>query len=188
MLRAVTAVLSSRCTFSQGDRIKNLSRRGIGEKCIKHLVYCPLLNESQESALSPPTTQTERVFLCLDSQFAAPSHQAFLRALAEHAADGGQRRRLQELCSKQGAADYNAYLREPNLGVLELLAAFPSCSPPLSLLIGTREPELADRRTACATLTLAILIFFLIDFIFPSRGREKKFKRIMTVIHTATNE
>lgn len=60
-----------------------------------------------------------------------------MRALVEHTADGTQRRRLQELCSKQGTADYNFYVREPNLSILELLTAFPSCSPPLSVFIGT---------------------------------------------------
>ena len=54
----------------------------------------------------------------------------------EHTGDNVQRRRLQELCSKQGTADYNLYVRDPSLSVLELLTAFPSCSPPLSLLIG----------------------------------------------------
>lgn len=56
----------------------------------------------------------------------------------EHTGDGVQRRRLQELCSKQGTADYNLYVRDPSLSVLELLTAFPSCSPPLGILIGTR--------------------------------------------------
>lgn len=73
--------------------------------------------------------------------------KAFLRALAEHTADAAQRRRLQELCSKQGAADYNLYIRDPSLGTQELLAAFPSCSPPLSLLVG---------QTSCCLLTLTL--------------------------------
>lgn len=67
-------------------------------------------------------------FLCLE--------QAFLRALVEHTGDSVQRRRLQELCSKQGTANYNLYVRDRSLSVLELLTSFPSCSPPLSLLIG----------------------------------------------------
>lgn len=62
--------------------------------------------------------------------------QALVRALAEHTLDSVQRRRLQELCSKQGTADYNSYVREPSLSILELLTAFPSCTPPLSILIG----------------------------------------------------
>ena len=69
--------------------------------------------------------------------FVFPSlSQAFLRALVECTADSGQKRRLQELCSKQGSADYNLYVRDSSLGLLDLLAVFPSCSPPLSLLIG----------------------------------------------------
>lgn len=62
--------------------------------------------------------------------------QAFLRALVECTKDSVERRRLQELCSKQGAADYNLYVRDSSLSVSELLAAFPSCTPPLSLIIG----------------------------------------------------
>lgn len=71
--------------------------------------------------------------------FSPPSFslcQAFLRALVEYTRDSVQKRRLQELCSKQGAADYNLYVRDQSLSVLELLTAFPSCLPPLSLLIG----------------------------------------------------
>ncbi|XP_034998099.2 methionine synthase reductase [Hippoglossus stenolepis] len=79
--------------------------------------------------------------------------KAFLRALVEHTADGVQRRRLQELCSKQGAADYNLYMRDPGLGVSELLAAFPSCSPPLSLLI-EHVPRLQPRPYSAASSCL----------------------------------
>ncbi|XP_062235204.1 methionine synthase reductase [Platichthys flesus] len=79
--------------------------------------------------------------------------KAFLRALVEHTADGVQRRRLQELCSKQGAADYNLYMRDPSLSVSELLAAFPSCSPPLSLLI-EHVPKLQPRPYSAASSCL----------------------------------
>ncbi|KAK5622101.1 hypothetical protein CRENBAI_010328, partial [Crenichthys baileyi] len=79
--------------------------------------------------------------------------KAFLRALVEHTSDSGQRRRLQELCSKQGAADYNLYVRDPSLSVSELLAAFPSCSPPLSLLIELL-PRLQPRPYSAASSRL----------------------------------
>ncbi|CAN9506189.1 unnamed protein product [Ophioblennius macclurei] len=79
--------------------------------------------------------------------------KAFLRALVEHTEDGAQRRRLQELCSKQGAADYNLYVRDAGLGVLELLRAFPSCSPPLSLLI-EHLPRLQPRPYSAASSCL----------------------------------
>lgn len=74
--------------------------------------------------------------------------QAFLRALVEYTRDSVQKRRLQELCSKQGAADYNLYVRDQSLSLLELLAAFPSCSPPLSLLIG---------QSACCYLSQSVI-------------------------------
>uniref|UniRef100_A0A668U3X2 Methionine synthase reductase n=1 Tax=Oreochromis aureus TaxID=47969 RepID=A0A668U3X2_OREAU len=79
--------------------------------------------------------------------------KAFLRALVEHTGDSVQRRRLQELCSKQGAADYNLYVRDPSLSVLELLTAFPSCSPPLSLLI-EHLPKLQPRPYSAASSRL----------------------------------
>ncbi|XP_041670119.1 methionine synthase reductase isoform X2 [Cheilinus undulatus] len=79
--------------------------------------------------------------------------KAFLRALVEHTATSVQRRRLQELCSKQGAADYNLYVRDPSLSFLELLTAFPSCSPPLSLLI-EHLPKLQSRPYSAASSCL----------------------------------
>ncbi|XP_028288870.1 methionine synthase reductase isoform X2 [Parambassis ranga] len=79
--------------------------------------------------------------------------KAFLRALAEHTGDSVQKRRLQELCSKQGAADYNQYVRDPSLSFLELLISFPSCSPPLSLLT-EHLPKLQPRPYSAASSCL----------------------------------
>ncbi|XP_035981710.1 methionine synthase reductase isoform X2 [Fundulus heteroclitus] len=94
--------------------------------------------------------------------------KAFLRALVEHTSDSGQRRRLQELCSKQGASDYSLYVREPSLSVSELLAAFPSCSPPLSLLIELL-PKLQPRPYSAASSRLRHpeklrFVFSVVDF------------------------
>lgn len=62
--------------------------------------------------------------------------QALLRALADCAGDAADRRRLQELSSSQGAADYSRFVRAARAGLLDLLLAFPSCRPPLGLLLG----------------------------------------------------
>lgn len=123
--------------FSQEDRIKICPARTLRKKILNILFVANFEWKPRFGQAPSPPTQTELVSLWLGSQLIAPSRQAFIRALVEHTADSGQRRRLQELCSKQGAADYNAYLRDPSLGVLDLLTAFPSCSPSLSLLIGT---------------------------------------------------
>lgn len=62
--------------------------------------------------------------------------QAFLRALEGCTSEGSEKRRLQELCSRQGAADYSRFVRDAGVCLLDLLLAFPSCRPPLSLLLG----------------------------------------------------
>ncbi|KAK2155313.1 hypothetical protein LSH36_243g04004 [Paralvinella palmiformis] len=61
--------------------------------------------------------------------------KAFLRALVEHTTDPGEKRRLQELCSKQGADHYARFLRQPNLGLIDVLLNFSSCKPPIALLL-----------------------------------------------------
>uniref|UniRef100_A0A8C8C9E1 Methionine synthase reductase n=1 Tax=Oncorhynchus tshawytscha TaxID=74940 RepID=A0A8C8C9E1_ONCTS len=76
--------------------------------------------------------------------------KAFLRSLVECTEDSGERRRLQELCSKQGSVDYNLYVRDPSLGLLDLLRAFPACQPPLSLLI-EHLPKLQPRPYSAAS-------------------------------------
>ncbi|XP_048224356.1 methionine synthase reductase [Perognathus longimembris pacificus] len=79
--------------------------------------------------------------------------KAFVRALAEHARDGAEKRRLQELCSKQGAPDYARFVRDAAAGLLDLLLAFPSCRPPLGLLL-EHLPKLQPRPYSCASSSL----------------------------------
>ncbi|XP_043215017.1 methionine synthase reductase-like isoform X2 [Amphibalanus amphitrite] len=67
-----------------------------------------------------------------------------LQALPAHTADARQRRRLQELASRQGGAEYLRLVRAGGVGTLRLLAAFPSCRPPLELLL-EQLPPLAPR-------------------------------------------
>lgn len=70
------------------------------------------------------------------SLLSLPWPQALLRALVDYTSDGPEKRRLQELCSRQGAADYNRFVRDERASLLDLLLAFPSCQPPLHLLLG----------------------------------------------------
>ncbi len=62
--------------------------------------------------------------------------QAFLRALVEHTSAPSEKRRLQELCSRQGAADFSAHVRDAGLSLLDILLAFPSCCPPVTVMFG----------------------------------------------------
>ncbi|XP_077167045.1 methionine synthase reductase isoform X2 [Paroedura picta] len=76
--------------------------------------------------------------------------KAFLRSLVEHTTDAGAKRRLEELCSKQGASDYNTFVRDAGVCLLDLLHAFPTCKPPLSLLI-EHLPRLQARPYSAAS-------------------------------------
>ena len=70
---------------------------------------------------------------CLEIR-SVPS-KALVRVMAEHTADPQEKRRLQELCSKQGTGDYTKFVREPYLSLLDLLNTFPSCKPPFERLL-----------------------------------------------------
>ncbi|XP_078580373.1 methionine synthase reductase-like isoform X1 [Branchiostoma floridae x Branchiostoma japonicum] len=82
-----------------------------------------------------PARCTIRHALLTCLEIRAVPKKAFLRMLVEHTTDVVQKRRLQELCSKQGTADYAAFIREPNLRLLDVLTAFPSCCPPFERLL-----------------------------------------------------
>ncbi|KAK7803343.1 hypothetical protein U0070_006174 [Myodes glareolus] len=88
---------------------------------------------------------------CLEIR--AVPKKAFLRALVDCTSNAAEQRRLRELCSKQGAADYNLFIREASTCLLDLLLAFPSCHPPLSLLL-EQLPRLQPRPYSCASSSL----------------------------------
>ncbi|XP_006227876.1 methionine synthase reductase isoform X3 [Rattus norvegicus] len=88
---------------------------------------------------------------CLEIR--AVPKKAFLRALSDYTSDATEKRRLQELCSKQGAADYNRFIRDASVCLLDLLLTFPSCQPPLNLLL-EHLPKLQPRPYSCASSSL----------------------------------
>uniref|UniRef100_A0A8C7QPJ9 Methionine synthase reductase n=1 Tax=Oncorhynchus mykiss TaxID=8022 RepID=A0A8C7QPJ9_ONCMY len=100
-----------------------------------------------------PENSTLRYLLTWCLEIRTVPKKAFLRSLVECTGDSGEKRRLQELCSKQGSADYNLYVRDHNLGLLDLLTAFPACQPPLSLLI-EHLPKLQPRPYSAASSSL----------------------------------
>ncbi|KAM3849506.1 methionine synthase reductase-like [Diretmus argenteus] len=122
-----------------------------------HRVQVSLRKDTKKKGAQVPSYVPQNITLqclltrCLEIR--SVPKKAFLRALVEVTGDGVQRRRLQELSSKQGAADYNLYVRDPSLSVVDLLAAFPSCSPPLSLLI-EHLPKLQPRPYSAASSSL----------------------------------
>ena len=98
-----------------------------------------LITSTTKKAASVPkfipefSTIRHTLLTCLEIR-GVPS-KALVRVLAEHTSDLEEKRRLQELCSKQGAHDYTKFIREPGLSLLDLLNAFPSCRPPFERLL-----------------------------------------------------
>ena len=79
--------------------------------------------------------------------------KAFLRVLVDHTSDSLEKRRLQELCSKQGAGDYAKFIRGSSMCLLDILKAFPSCNPPFERLL-EQLPRLMPRPYSMASSPL----------------------------------
>ncbi|KAH9509802.1 hypothetical protein Btru_045236 [Bulinus truncatus] len=82
----------------------------------------------------PPTSTLRHIFTtCLDIR--EPPSKAFIRTLINYTTNANEVRRLQELCSKEGAALYTEHIRECRISLLDILYAFPSCNPPVERLL-----------------------------------------------------
>ncbi|KAM9101085.1 methionine synthase reductase isoform X1 [Sarcophilus harrisii] len=123
----------------------------------EHCVILEIKANNKKKGAAIPQHIPERVSLqflltwCLEIR--AVPKKAFLRALVEYTSDCAEKRRLQELCSKQGASDYNRFIRDSYVTLLDLLHAFPTCRPPLSLLL-EHLPKLRARSYSCASSCL----------------------------------
>ncbi|XP_008580017.1 PREDICTED: methionine synthase reductase isoform X1 [Galeopterus variegatus] len=122
-----------------------------------HCVHLKIKADAKKKAAALPQHVPERCSLqfvltwCLEIR--TIPKKAFLRALVDYTSDSAEKRRLQELCSKQGAADYSRFVRDACACLLDLLLAFPSCQPPLSLLL-EHLPKLQPRPYSCASSSL----------------------------------
>ncbi|XP_033988507.1 methionine synthase reductase isoform X1 [Trematomus bernacchii] len=141
------------CPNKDSEVEEMLHRLGLYEQR-NHSVHISLLKDTKKKGAQVPAHVPPNISLlylltwCLEIR--SVPKKAFVRALVEHTEGGVQRRRLQELCSKQGSADYNLHVRDQSLCLMELLSAFTSCSPPLSLLI-EHLPKLQPRPYSAAS-------------------------------------
>ncbi|XP_032926677.1 methionine synthase reductase isoform X2 [Catharus ustulatus] len=126
-----------------------------------------------------PERSTLKFILTWCLEIRAIPKKAFLRALVECTSDVGEKRRLQELCSRQGASDYTHFIRDSNVCLLDLLHAFPSCKPPLSLLM-EHLPKLQARSYSVSSSNLyqpgrLCFVFNVVEFpASPSRAVSRK--------------
>ncbi|XP_036616080.1 methionine synthase reductase isoform X2 [Trichosurus vulpecula] len=132
-----------------------LQRLQLSEKR-EHCISLKIKENNQKKATIPqhiPERVSLQFLLTWYLEIRAVPKKAFLRALVEYTSDSGEKRRLQELCSKQGASDYNHFIRDSYVSLLDLLHAFLTCRPPLSLLL-EHLPKLRARPYSCASSCL----------------------------------
>ncbi|NWU68727.1 MTRR reductase, partial [Pterocles burchelli] len=126
-----------------------------------------------------PERSTLKFILTWCLEIRAIPKKAFLRALVECTSNVGEKRRLQELCSKQGASDYMRFIRDSNVCLLDLLHAFPSCKPSLNLLI-EHLPKLQARSYSVSSSSLyqpgkLCFVFNIVEFpACPARPVSRK--------------
>ncbi|XP_069120438.1 methionine synthase reductase-like [Argopecten irradians] len=135
------------CSNSEGEVTQLLHRLDISDKADKVCQLSIVQNTKKKNPTIPqyyPTTSSLRHLFntCIDIR--DPPKKAVIRTLAEYTSDERERRRLQELCSKQGGSDYSQFIREAGVGILDLLLAFTSCNPPVERLL-EQLPRLQPR-------------------------------------------
>uniref|UniRef100_A0A0K2U4Z1 Methionine synthase reductase n=1 Tax=Lepeophtheirus salmonis TaxID=72036 RepID=A0A0K2U4Z1_LEPSM len=92
-----------------------------------------------------------------------PPKKQLLRLFAEYASNETEKRRLQELCSKQGANEYLSFIREPGVSPLDILLTFSSISIPFEILL-EHLPRLTPRAYSIASSYLSSKTCFDIVF------------------------
>ncbi|KAF5899695.1 methionine synthase reductase, partial [Clarias magur] len=133
-----------------------LHRLGLHDKK-DHTVHLQLLQNTKKKGAHVPPYIPEKCTLhylltwCVEIR--SIPKKAFLRSLVDCTQETLQKRRLQELCSREGAADYDRFVRNASVCILDLLRTFPSCTPPLSLLI-EHLPKLQPRTYSAASSSL----------------------------------
>ncbi|XP_039522695.1 methionine synthase reductase isoform X3 [Pimephales promelas] len=112
-----------------------------------------LKNSTAKVPLHIPQNSSLQFILTWALEIRSIPKKAFVRALADFTQSSSEKRRLLELCSKEGSADYNSFIRDTNVCLLDLLQAFPSCLPPLSLVF-EHLPKLQPRAYSAASSSL----------------------------------
>ncbi|NXM24889.1 MTRR reductase, partial [Oxyruncus cristatus] len=146
--------------------ILGLSEKGDDFICVKVKQGTKKKGASRPQYIPERSTLKFILTWCLEIR--AVPKKAFLRALVECTSNAGEKRRLQELCSRQGASDYMHFIRDSNVCFLDLLRAFPSCKPSLNLLI-EHLPKLQARSYSVSSSNLyqpgkLCFVFNIVEF------------------------
>lgn len=125
-----------------------------------------------------PTPCTVEQALRYHCDLRAPVSKPLLSLLAAHASSPAEADRLRHLASPAGKVEYADYVARDGRGVLEVLTAFGSCTPPLAALLEL-VPKMAPRYYTIsssplhATATVHLTVKVLRE---PMRGAESRVK------------
>ncbi|KAI7904365.1 uncharacterized protein BX663DRAFT_550745 [Cokeromyces recurvatus] len=86
------------------------------------------------SHLQKANSSTLFELFCYGLDLTSQPRKALFRMLADYASDPKEKLSLMYICSKQGAAVFNA-IRDESPNLLDILETFPSCQPPLERLL-----------------------------------------------------
>ena len=137
-----------------------------------------------------PPTCTVRHALTACLEIRTVPKKALLRVLVEHTTGSSEKRRLQELCSKQGAADYTEFIRNPSVSFVGILQGFQSCHPPLERLL-EHLPRLMPRLYSVASSPLQKenhlhFVFNIVKFPAIPQARQERLGVCTGWLHTLT--
>lgn len=109
-----------------------LNRLNVPEKEFHHLYKVEGENLPSHLQKAASTTLIELFRYAVD--LTSHPRKALFRMLADHTTDPKEKLSLMYICSKQGAAAFNA-IREETPTLLDILETFPSCHPPIDRLL-----------------------------------------------------
>ncbi len=100
---------------------------------------------------------------CVDIR-AGSVKKALIRTLASYCASEADEKRLLELCSKEGAEQFEAQVKEAHLSLLDILNMFKSCQPPIDHLIQNLAPLVMRPYSLCSVDNTLETVFNLVGF------------------------
>ncbi|XP_019865208.2 methionine synthase reductase isoform X2 [Aethina tumida] len=82
-----------------------------------------------------PTVRSLRTIFLNDIDLRSPPKKLFLKALLKYTSNPDEIQRLEHLTSTAGSKDYINFISTEGRTLLKLLQAFPSCNPPIEIIL-----------------------------------------------------
>jgi methionine synthase reductase len=142
------------CPNNTGEVASLLERLDLGAVADRPFAFQITAGTKKAGAAIPKhldQASTYRQCLQLFCDLRAVLTKGNIRLLAEYAVDPTEQAAMLLLCSRQGGEQYKAKLAVRNgLSIIGLLAAYPSCQPPMPRVLEVL-PALHPRRYSCAS-------------------------------------